>query len=303
MIRLIWAALAIVSWAILVLLIEATMRIWPVGAAGTYARIISILQPRGVLAWLLLMGLGSAVINTAWFLGMKWTTATNTAMLFRLDLLFVVILGAALGIERITRLGMAVAPVMLLGLALLVEAQRLQFGQTFRGDMLIVLAALGLAGNAFVIRRIMSRMDAEAVATFNHVMSGLAFAGILLWEGLALPEAVRGDGTSMPWVWIGALGVANAVALPLYYAALRRMAVWKLRVFMLTGPVLVAVADWLIWGQTLHGWQWLGAILLLGGAGALARAEARKNPDTDGGAGEMIALQSPGATDPKKPSP
>ena len=59
------------------------------------------MRTRGVGRWLLLMGAISLVINLLWFGSVRLTTATNCAMLFRLDLLFVVLIGALLGQERI----------------------------------------------------------------------------------------------------------------------------------------------------------------------------------------------------------
>ena len=75
------------------------------------------------------------------------------------------------------------------------------------------------------------------------------------------------------WLWVGLLGLLSAFALPLYYAALRRMAVWKLRAWMLAVPVLVAAADWLIWGTRLSGRQGLGAATVLAGLAVLTYVE------------------------------
>ena len=292
-----FAFLAIASFTAFILLLRGAMAVWPVGVAGTLSRLISVLLlglwvgMRGrrwrrlavgeVGGWLLLMGALSAVINLCWFAGMKWTTATNATLLFRADVLFVLLIGAVLGLERLTAAAWAVVPLMLLGFALLMEVQTLDWGGHARGDLLIIISALGLAVNAFVIRHILRSMDGEAVALYNHAFSGLAFAILMFVEGPRIPQAALAHPAQ--WIWIVAVGVIAAVSLPLYYAALRRLAVWKLRVLMLLSPPLGAFAEWVFWGATLNPGQWVGAAFLLAGAAALVLGE--RTPAAPAGAG------------------
>ena len=122
-----YASLAIVPWVAFTLLLRClvSMEEWPVGLVGTFCRVVTLpllsgwilatrsgwrrLRPHGVLGWLLLMGASSIVINLLWFGSLKWTTATNVSMLFRMDLVFVVLIGAVLGLERIGVVQLALA--------------------------------------------------------------------------------------------------------------------------------------------------------------------------------------------------
>jgi len=222
------------------------------------------LVPRGTITWLFLMGLISIGINLLSFGALKWTTATNAAMLFRLDLLFVLLIGAALGLERIGFWQLLLMPVLLVGLALAVEIQRFTFSGHIVGDLMVLVAAFGLAGNAFIIRHILRTMDEVAISFYNHATSTLGFVGLAL-----VSREIERSGPLLreprAWMWIAALGLSAAVSLPLYYVALGRMAVWKLRTFMLTAPLLVAVVEWPLFGFHLHPLQMLGeAIILLG---------------------------------------
>jgi drug/metabolite transporter (DMT)-like permease len=159
-------------------------------------------------------------------------------------------------------------------LALLSEIQEFDFGGHLVGDLMAVAAALGLATNAFIIRHILQTMDEEAVALYNHAISMLGFVALCVGSGdfartsevLVAPAA---------WVPIAALGVVAAVGLPLYYVALRRMEVWKLRTYMLSTPVVAAAVEWPLWGLRLAPLQWLGAAIILGGLAVLIRLEAR----------------------------
>ena len=66
-----------------------------------------------------------------------------------------------------------------------------------------------------------------------------------------------------------------AFSVPLYYAALRRLEVWKLRTYMLTAPLMVAAIEWLLWGLEFSPTQCLGAALVLGGLMICIKIESR----------------------------
>jgi drug/metabolite transporter (DMT)-like permease len=289
---LVYALMATVPFVVFSLILRflVSMQGWPVGLVGTFARLVTLpllaawvlstgrgwrrLAVGGVAGWVLLMGSLSIGINLLWFSALKWTTATNVSMLFRLDLVFVVLIGGMLGLERIGKAQLAILPLMFLGLGLLTEVHKLDFGGHLAGDLMIVTAALGFATNAFVIRRIMRVMDEESAALYNHAMSMLGFVALAVFGG-DFARAGEVFAQRSAWLPIVSLGVIGAVGLPLYYAALRRMDVWKLRTFMLCAPVIAAVAEWSLWGFRLSGLQCLGGLIILLGLGLLIRVESR----------------------------
>ncbi len=286
----VFAFLAIVSYAASLLVLRATLEIWPLGLTGVFSRVVSIsllgawvlgtgsgwrrLYPRGTGGWLMLMGLISITINLLWFSAASLTTATNVALLFRLDLVFVVMIGAMLGLERIRPAMLPVLAVMLLGLGLFTEIQNFDWGGHLVGDAMVIVGAFGLAANAFIIRHIMTKMDEEAVALYNHGISTFGFLVLALSYG-EFNNMQLDSRPATAWFWIIFLGVLLAVGLPLYYAALRRMAVWKLRTFLLTAPLMVAALELPIWGISFSMQQYLGAALILGGLVLCVQLESR----------------------------
>ena len=293
-----YALLAVIPSVVVTLLLRFLIQElgWPVGLVGTFCRLVTVpllivwvlatgsglarLRPRGKGWWLLLMGILSIGIHLLWFGSLKWTTATNVAMLFRFDLLFVVLIGAMLGLERIGAAQVALVPVMLVGLALVTEIDKFDWGGHLVGDVMIVAAALGFAINAFIIRHIMKVMDEESVALYNHSMNMLGFLALGLVGGdfARSAEALR---TPAVWQSLAALGAISAVGLPLYYMALGRMDVWKLRTFMLSGPLITAMVEWPLFGIKLSGLQFSGAAIILVGLVVLIRVESR--PDSKAG--------------------
>jgi drug/metabolite transporter (DMT)-like permease len=287
-----YASLAVVPWVGFTLLLRLLVSFqgWPVGLVGSLSRLVTLpllaawilgtgagwrrLLPGRAWGWLLLMGAFSITINLLWFSAMKWTTATNAAMLFRLDLVFVVLIGGLLGLEHVGPAPLALIPVMFVGLALLAEVEKFDFGGHLAGDLMAVASTLGVAANAFVIRHILRVMEEEPVALYNHAISMLGFVAVAAAGGefARTPEVLREPGAWMP---IAVLGVVAAVSLPLYYVALARMDVWKLRMYMLSAPVLAAAVEWPLWGVRLAPLQWVGAGVILGGLALLIRIEAR----------------------------
>lgn len=288
------AALAVVPWVVFTLLLRYLMSVekWPVALVGAPSRLVTLpllgawilargqgwrrLRPQGMGRWLALMGLGTIAINLLWFSSVQWTTATNVAILFRTDLVFVVAIGAALGVERIGWSQLALLPVLLVGLALVVEVHRFDLAGHMLGDLMVVAAAFGFAVNAFVIRHILGVLDEEATALYNHGASMVGFVAL----GLITGDLARiGEVMQEPsdWGLVLGLGVLAAVQLPLYYVALRRMNVWKLRTFMLSAPVLMAAVEWPLLGSRLSGGQVAGALIVLAGLAVLIRMESRSS--------------------------
>ncbi|MCH5376964.1 MAG: EamA family transporter [Planctomycetes bacterium] len=233
------------------------------------------LMPGRAAGKVIAMGAISIAINLLLFGSLIWTTATNHALLFRLDLIFVVLIGALLHLERIGWKPLVLLPVMLAGVALVLGVQNLDPQPHMIGDAMAVLAALFFAANAFLIRGILQTMDEESTALYNHGISTLGFLAIA-FGGNQWAAAANAFESPQAWLWLVVLGVSAALTLPLYYAALRRMSVWKLRTWLLLTPVVVAGVEWLGWGTQFGGLQILGAALVLGGLLVLIRWEWRE---------------------------
>jgi drug/metabolite transporter (DMT)-like permease len=308
-----YASLAVVPWVAMTLVLRFLVKVegWPIGLVGTLSRCVTVpllagwvlltragwrrLRPGRALGWLLLMGGISTAINLLWFGSVQWTTATNVAMLFRLDLVFVVLIGALLGLERVGPAQLALVPLMLVGLALLSEIQTFDFGGHLAGDLMSVGAALAVAVNAFVIRHILRSwraMDEGAVALYNHTISMLGFVALAVAGG-DFARTQEAFGEPGAWPFCAALGVVAAVGLPLYYVALRRMDVWKLRMYLLAAPVLTAAVEWPLWGIHLAPLQWLGAGIILGGLAVLIRVESRVKAPPEAARPATLAASEP----------
>jgi drug/metabolite transporter (DMT)-like permease len=284
----VYALLSIITWSATLLMVRAAGQVWPTLTLGAYSRVVTVvllgafllstgrgwrrLSVAAVWRLLLVMGAISIVVNALFFWGLSSTSATSASVLYRLDLLFVMLIGTAMGYERVHPLGWLVVPVMAVGVGLLMEVQKINWQGHLLGDTMIVVSAFGLAVNAFIIRRIVKVVDGRVVAFYNLIISGLGLFAITAWRG-ALRPPTDTAGLADAWVWPVAVGLIIAFQLPLYYAALRRMLVWKLRALMLLSPLMVAGVEVALLKTALHPGQWVGSALIVLGAGALIAYE------------------------------
>lgn len=143
---------------------------WSAGLIGTLSRCVTLLvlaiwivtadagwrdlRPGGRGGWLVFMGAISILVNLTWLSAVQRTTAINVGMLIRFDVVFVVLVGAMLGLERIGFRQLALIPVMFGGLALLMEVHKFDWGGRIVGDAITIVAAhqSGLAVEAEAIQ-------------------------------------------------------------------------------------------------------------------------------------------------------
>jgi drug/metabolite transporter (DMT)-like permease len=276
---------AVACMAAATLLMRAALEFWPVGLAGTVSRMVSTVAiaiwalprgtgwgrfaPRGTGGWIVLMAVIATTLTLLLFVSLRYTTATNQALLYRLDVVFVVLIGTVLGLERIGWRELLLLPVMLLGVAMVAEVRFSSLRGHMIGDLMVVAAALGLAADAFIVRHILRTLDLGVVSLMIISLPGLGFLGFMLVEN---ELATIGDRlwNRQAWLWVVLLGLVNALFLPIYYAVLCRMPIWRLRIWMLLAPPLVAVADRVFWHTQLSAGQFVGmGLVLLGLVGVI----------------------------------
>ena len=301
----------ILSWSLASLVLRRVIESWPLGMAGVMSRVVTLtllaalvmvagggangFRLRGRGKPVLAMGGIAIVNNVAWFLALKWTSATDVALLFRLDLVFVLLIGVASGLEKVRWRVLPLIGTMFVGLALFIGVGSSIGKDRFIGDALAIGGALGLAANAFVIRQGILVGDSSknvsknersigltgpTAAFYNMAFSTLGFLGMVVAERSFTPITFEGKET-VDWMWVGVLGVLLAIYLPFYYAALRRFPIWKLRTILLTLPIVVAILEIPIWQLHLEPVQIAGGAIVLVGLAILVQME-RTDQNTGG---------------------
>jgi drug/metabolite transporter (DMT)-like permease len=208
--------------------------------------------------------LGNTLYQIAFTVGLKYSTATNCALILSTMPAVVAVLGELFGIERTTprmRWGIAVATA---GVALVIAAGGVEFSvTTVRGDLLAVLATLLWASYTLGLRRLPRTLPPLEVTTLTTLTGtpGLVLVGI--------PELLAVSWTALPGVAWGAIAYASVLSLIVAYfiwnASVQRVGSNRTAIYMCVTPLVAAGAAWLILGERLVPLQGLGAGMIIAG--------------------------------------
>jgi drug/metabolite transporter (DMT)-like permease len=240
------------------------------------------LARRDLIAVVVLAVSGFVGNSALWYVGMRGTSPANAGILGAASPVVVALAAATWLRER-------VSPVNLVGIGLTMLAVLLTIAQgsfhvlltlsVNRGDVIILLSQ-----SMWVVYTLYSRAN---LSTFSPLQM-LAGAHVVA-AGLLLPLAL----VERPWQalahasWVGfsvvlysaLLGTPAHVA---YYQAVRTVGPSRAAVFMNLIPFLVLGLSWLMLGEPIRWYHWVGAIGVIGGV-ALTTRHSRVPP------GEMAA--------------
>jgi drug/metabolite transporter (DMT)-like permease len=232
---------------------------------------------RTLIAVVVLAVSGFVGNSALWYVGMRGTSPANAGILGAASPVVVALAAATWLRER-------VSPVNLVGIGLTMLAVLLTIAQgsfhvlltlsVNRGDVIILLSQ-----SMWVVYTLYSRAN---LSTFSPLQM-LAGAHVVA-AGLLLPLAL----VERPWQalahasWVGfsvvlysaLLGTPAHVA---YYQAVRTVGPSRAAVFMNLIPFLVLGLSWLMLGEPIRWYHWVGAIGVIGGV-ALTTRHSRVPP-------------------------
>jgi len=235
------------------------------------------LARRDLIAVVVLAVSGFVGNSALWYVGMRGTSPANAGILGAASPVVVALAAATWLRER-------VSPVNLVGIGLTMLAVLLTIAQgsfhvlltlsVNRGDVIILLSQ-----SMWVVYTLYSRAN---LSTFSPLQM-LAGAHVVA-AGLLLPLAL----VERPWQalarasWVGfsvvlysaLLGTPAHVA---YYQAVRTVGPSRAAVFMNLIPFLVLGLSWLLLGEPIRWYHWVGAIGVIGGV-ALTTRHSRVPP-------------------------
>jgi len=223
------------------------------------------LARRDLIAVVVLAVSGFVGNSALWYVGLRWTSPANAGILGAASPVVVALAAAAWLRER-------VSPVNLAGIGLTLAAVLLTIAQgsprtlltlsVNRGDVIILVSQ-----SLWVVYTLYSRAN---LSTFSPLQM-LAGAHVVA-AGLLLPMAL----VEGPWQafahasWVGfsvvlysaLLGTPAHIA---FYQAVRTVGPSRAAVFMNLIPFMVLGLSWLMLGEPIHWYHWVGAIGVIGG--------------------------------------
>ncbi|NPA93620.1 MAG: DMT family transporter [Chloroflexi bacterium] len=217
-------------------------------------------------AWRLALGVGALGFGFALglqFVGTHWSTASNGALVTATTPAFVVLFGAWILHERLTRRQAIALVLATLGVLIVIDPRQASLDQFFLGNLALVAAALGWALYSVLIRWLTQTWDTLRVS-IAAMLGGLV---VVLPPALFQWPQIRWEN----FTWQVALGVlyvavfATAIAMFLWNYAFAHLKSSTAALTFFAQPLIgTLVGVWWL-GETLRWGFVLGGFLIAGG--------------------------------------
>lgn len=237
------------------------------GLLWIVVRVLKQYGPIPRVTWWKIVGwgvIGHTLNQMAFLNGLRYSTATNSALIFGNLPVVVALIGVMMGFERPRPrvwLGIVLGTG---GVALLVGAKGFHFsGDTLKGDLLNLMALLFWAMFTVGVRRVSLGFNSAQVTALTH-LGGTP--GLLLAAAPAMGETSLGH--LHPHVWVALLYssiFSSVVASVLWTRSLNALGGSRTALYNCVTPVFAAVAAWWLLGERPVAQQAVGAVLVIVG--------------------------------------
>lgn len=197
--------------------------------------------------------------------GLKYTTATKTALIIATIPIFVLILSNLFLKERLRLLNIVGVICSLIGVSLLIFGDNSAdpLGTMMIGDMLIAGAVLSAAVYTIFVRYLGQTVSPIQITGLQIIFGTVLFLPFFIWDArhVQWAEAAR------PEVVVSVLGLtvfATIGAFSCYNYALSKVAAARASVFVNAIPLVTAFGAWLLLGETLTATQMIGGLVVIG---------------------------------------
>lgn len=207
--------------------------------------------------------LGTGVNQTAFIVGLAYSTPARCSLLYALSPLFVLLIAILAKHEKLHAKRLVGMVVAFAGVALILSERGGLAGASLYGDFIMMIGVVAWAAYTALGRPYLQRYGTFTV-TAIALMSGSAIAMPLL-----APYAFAAPLNNVPlsaWASVGFLCVfSSLVAYSLWYFAIRLLPAPRIAVFMNLQPPMVVVISWGFFGEAISARFIVGAIATLGG--------------------------------------
>ncbi|MET3902251.1 EamA family transporter [Paenarthrobacter sp. 4246] len=256
-------------------LLAATVRALP---AGIVLMVVTRTWPRGSW-WFKAAALGA--LNIGLFFFLLFFTAYQlpgglAALVMSIQPLFVLFLGVLLLGERIRKAHIIACAVGAAGVGLLVL--RSDATLTFVGVLAGMAAALSMAAGIVLTKR-WGRPDGVGLLGFTGLQ--LAMGGVMLLPVTLVVEGLPGSISGLNLAGFAYLSVLGALAAyAVWFRGIQRLPTMVVSFLGFLSPLVATVLGFVFLGESLSGWQLVGAVLVLGAVFLVQRYGAVERQQT-----------------------
>jgi len=218
--------------------------------------------------WLAVIALGlvgNAMYQYLFITGINGTLAGNAALVLAMAPVFVTLLSAILGQEKVRATGWAGVALSTVGIGLVVwGGSAVRFGvETVRGDITILVAALAWSIYTVGSSPLVRRHGALPVTAATMWVGAIALLIVAL-PSIAIQDWTRP--TMLAWFGLVASGIlAVGLSYVLWYYGVEHLGSSRTAVFSNSVPIVALLFAWIALGETPALVQLGGTALILGG--------------------------------------
>lgn len=211
--------------------------------------------------------LGITGFNSLVYLGLQTTTAVNGVLMQSVCPIFIIILAVWLIGERASTLQWLGVVVSLVGVVIILIKGDWQVLHTLsfnRGDLIVLLAVLSWALYTVLLRKLPKELKGLPILGYTIVLGSFMILPLYLYETFVLAHP-------MPLTWVSIGSVAYVALFPSLLAywfwnhATAKLGASRTGQFTHLIPVFGLTIATLLLGEQLHGYHWIGGLLVAAG--------------------------------------
>lgn len=183
--------------------------------------------------------------------GLQHTTASNSAFLTALYVIFVPLI-----LMRVDRRVIAATAIAVAGLWLLIKPDTAMN----MGDLMTLGCALAFAGHIICLERYTRQVDAPSLLVWQMVAMTVLFLPLLWFES---PPADAFSPTAVLLIGLGVTGVLATLAFAVQMWAQQLVPAQQVALLFASEPAYAAWLSWYFLGETLDLQGWIGSALIL----------------------------------------
>ncbi len=215
---------------------------------------------RGNWRFLVIMGIVASTVNFLIFWGLQLSSAVNSAIITRLDVLFAALLGSIFFGERLKGLDWVAVAILLFGSLRILQIDLSEFSAN-KGDILFILHTFFLAVNAQIIRYKLCHVHGPIKACINAASCGIVYFTAILLTGQTEQLSYLGEFKAPIFASI----ILLLFQYPTYYYGLQMLETWTVRSIFLVMLLTSSISSFLILGEGISNIQIQGMVLVSAG--------------------------------------
>jgi drug/metabolite transporter (DMT)-like permease len=230
------------------------------------------------------LGFFGVVMNQGFYtVGLNYTSVSHSAVIIACAPIFILLFSWGLRLEPLTRRKIAGMALAFVGAAVVGVEQAGGTSAHFEGDLLTLLAGIGLAFYTVLGKRPVSEYGALRLGLLTNIAGAVLVLPIAVWQIWALAAAGRLSAIGLEgWGSLLYMGVlASAVCYVLYFWALRYMTPARLGAVSYLQPIGATLLGLLLLGEPITLRVAIGGLLVIAGVYAIETHSREPEPEEE----------------------